>query len=1128
MKKKILIPVFLAAIALPVCLNRGASAVNADYIGEFGKGQSKDRTAYIEHASAVQDQLAAEGFVLLKNKDNFLPMKNAQGAKITLAGKSSGNLARGGAGSGSGSVSDGVADYQLYADPGQKKVSSALTEAGFEVNAAIQDFYGKWIIQNNRPTYSNNSKSGNGRTNGNDGWKGNSEVTIGETPLSSYTPELLATLDEYKDAAIQVITREGSEGCDVKTCNAHDSKKTNSSAEKVSDRHALQLSENEEALLGELGKHTDNIIIVINSSNIFECEQLENNDKVKAILWIGNPGDRGARTVGRILNGEVNPSGRTVDTWGRDFREDPTFQNFSDNSQTNEVTLSNGKTYYAPQDTMLAADGAPMLSYGTDKAYKNHSSPRWDNARGGEEAKVVSGGINGVKPAAYVSYEEGIYVDYRYYETKYADMAKENKKSADEWYGSKKGVLYPFGYGLSYTSFEQKIVKSSIKKGAKVAANKEVIGVTVEVKNTGNVAGQEAVQLYFKAPYTKGGIEKADHVLCAFGKTAKLEPGQKELVHLSFYLQDVANYDFQDKNGNEFRGYELDAGNYELLLGKNAHENYDTFGFKLDARQYENDRFSGNKVENRFTDKGFYDSMPGEKDIEFRQMSRADFDGTFPTHPTFEDRKVKEGSRYEEFLTTEFSLADFEAGNNEYVPAEARKTAADAAGWEQGSKATSHKIKELIDVPMDDPRWEETVNQMSWSDMLKIIETNQMSSKSISSVGKDGFSEGDGPQKFNIMWWVSSPIVAATFNQDLAHKQGECVGMESHITGKSGWWGPAVNTHRSPFGGRNFEYYAADPFLMGRMAAQVVGAATDRGVYAYFKHFAVNDQEKNRESGISFLTEQALREIYLKSFQMVFEEGKSIGVMGSYNRMGLMETAANYHLLTDVLRGEWGFKGSVLSDMTHSGNGSVNFNCYECVTNRVLSGCNAQLDSGGFSGQSQAKWDSTLGGPAYTNKAGEKVISYSYWYAVRKCAKEHLFMSANCTATNRVMVPVVGERYVTVEARKNFEEAITIDGAAEIRLNHRVDLPKGVTFENGKLSGQPENEGVYHLDFVGYDDAGKAVSAFKLILTAATNGYDVKKGGCGGDIAAVGAIVGLIALAGAGLLLASIRRKQRA
>ena len=1111
MKKQLLIPIFLAALTLPACLNKGLSANNAEFIGEYGQN---DRKAYIEHAQKVQDNLAEEGFVLLKNKDNFLPMA-AQGKKITLAGKSSNNLACGGAGSGSGSVTSDVKGYHM---------DEALKEVGFELNQKVMDFYGKW----SSGRWSNNSASGSGRTNGNDSWKGNSQVTIGETPISSYTDELKASMDEYNDAAIQVITREGSEGCDVKTCNAHDSKSTSSSTEKVSDRHALQLSENEEALLEELGKHTDNIIIVINSSNIFECEKLEQNDKVKAIIWVGNPGDRGIRALGRIINGDVNPSGRTVDTWGRDFREDPTFQNFSDNSQTNEVTLSNGKTYYAPQDTMLAADGAPMLSFGTDKAYKDHNSPRWDNNRGGEEAKVVSGGINGVKPAAYVSYEEGIYVDYRYYETKYADMAAKNKKEADEWYASKKGVMYPFGYGLSYTSFEQKIVKANIKKGAKVAKNKEVIGVTVEVKNTGNVAGKEAVQLYFKAPYKKGEIEKADHVLCAFGKTKLLQPGETEKVYLSFYLQDVANYDFTDANKNGFMGYELDAGNYELLLGKNAHENFAKFNFKLDARKYEKDRFSGYKVENRFTNNGFYDSMPGEKDIEFTQMSRADFDATFPTHPTFETRKVKEGSRYEEFLTTEFSLADFEDGNNEYVPAAARKDASVAANWKQGSKETSYKIKDLKDVDLDDPKWEDLVNQMSWNDMLKVVETNKMASQSIDSVGKGGFSEGDGPQKFNIMWWVSSPIIAATFNQDLAHKQGECVGMESHITGKSGWWGPAVNTHRSPFGGRNFEYYSADPFLMGRMAAQVVGAATDRGVYAYFKHFATNDQEKNRESGISFLTEQALREIYLKSFQMVFEEGKSMGVMGSYNRMGLMETAANYNLLTEVLRGEWGFKGSVLSDMTHSGNGSVNFNCYECVTNRVLSGCNAQLDSGGFSGASQAKWDSSLGGPVYTAKDGSKKISYSYWYAVRKCAKEHMYMASRCTATSRGITKVAlegGEAYEYVEANKNYEFTPVIENAVNYRLNQRVDLPEGLKFENGKLSGKAALEGVYHIDFIGEDADGKAVGAYKLILTVTTG---AAPGGCGGDIAAVGAIITLVAVAGVGLLLVSKRRRQRA
>ena len=1105
MKKKILVPVFLAAMALPLCLHNEPIGLNAEFIGEYS-----DRAAYIQHGMEINGQLADEGFVLLKN-DGFLPME--EGSKVTIVGKASINLARGGAGSGAGSVSQGVTSIDLQ---------QSLEAVGFEVNPTTTAFY-------------NSSASGSGRTNGNDSWKGNSEVTIGETDIEKVKAAdgLVDSFSDYNDAAIQVITREGSEGCDVKTNNAHDSIKTNSSYKAISDKHALELSDNEQALFDELHEHFDHIIIVINSSNIFECDKFENDEQVSGILWIGNPGDVGPGAVGRILKGEVNPSGRTVDTWARDFTKDPTFQNFSDNAQTNKITLSNGDVYYAPQDTMFAEDGAPMLSFGTDKNYKDHSAPRWDSARGGEEAKAVSGGINGVKPASYVSYEEGIYVDYRYYETRYADMAKENKAAADEWYDGEEGVIYPFGYGLSYTTFEQKIIKSSIKKGSSVDKNQETIALTVEVTNTGDRAGKEAVQLYFKAPYKAGEIEKADHVLCAFGKSEMIQPGEKGLVHLSFYLQDVANYDFTDANKNGFKGYELDAGDYELLLGKNAHENYDSFKFKVAENiQYENDRFTGHKVENRFTDRGFYNSMPGEDDIEFTQMSRADFEGTFPTHPTIEDRTVKAGSRFEEFLTTEFSLADFEDGNDEYVPAAARKDASVAQGWEQGSTATSYKIIDLKDADLDDPRWEDLVNQITWADMLKVVETNRMSSQAISSVGKSSFSEGDGPQKFNIIWWVSSPIIAATFNPELAHEQGECVGMESHISGKSGWWGPAVNTHRSPFGGRNFEYYSADPFLMGRMAANVVGAATDRGVYCYFKHFATNDQEKNRESGISFVNEQALREIYLKSFQIVFEEGKSMGVMGSYNRLGLMETAASYPLLTEVLRGEWGFKGSVLSDMTHSGNGSVNNNCYECVTNRVLAGCNAQLDSGGFSGASQAKWDSTLKAPVYT-KDGQKVISYSYWYAVRQCVKEHMYMASRCTGTNRGLTPVIGQEYKEVEARTDFEYEVAIEGADSVRLNQRVELPKGIKFEDGVLSGQFANEGIYYIDFIGEDADAKAIGGFKLIVRATTNGYEVtddedtdeggKKRGCGGSIIAASSVMALIA----GLGLAFIADKKR-
>ena len=257
--------------------------------------------------------------------------------------------------------------------------------------------------------YKDNSLSGSGRTNGNTSWRGISQVTIGETPLSSYSEELLASLDEYNDAIVQVITREGSEGCDVKTVDCRD----NNSAPETT-KHALELSDNEQALYDEIKKHTDHVIIIINSSNIFECDVFEKDAKVAGILWIGNPGDVGPGAVGRILSGEVNPSGRTVDTWTRDFTQDPSFQNFSDNSQTNLVEY-NGEEYYVARDTMLNADGTPTRSYGTLKSYTNTSSIPWDtNRSAGDVAKAIKGGINGVKPSSYVSYEEDIYVDYRY------------------------------------------------------------------------------------------------------------------------------------------------------------------------------------------------------------------------------------------------------------------------------------------------------------------------------------------------------------------------------------------------------------------------------------------------------------------------------------------------------------------------------------------------------------------------------------------------------------------------------------------------------------------------------------------------------------------------------------------
>ena len=1121
MKKKLLVPVFLAALAIPA-LSAKPIGLSANFIGEF-----LDKNTYLQYGLAVNGQLADEGFVLLKN-DGTLPLE--EGAKISVVGKNAFKLAKGGGGSGDATVSGGVTEQTM---------KSSLTAAGFELNPNTEAFY-------------TSSKSGSGRANGNDGWKGNSQVVIGETDIQKVLdePGLVDSFDEYNDVAIQVLTREGSEGCDVKTCNAHDSQSTASSSKAISHKHALELSDNEQALFDLLHEHFEHIVIVINSANIMECGVFEDDDQVAGVLWIGCVGDVGAGAVGRILSGQVNPSGRTVDTWARDFTADPTFQNFSDNSQTNLQEI-NGEEHYCPQDTMFNADGTPTRSYGTDKSYSNTASPRWDSARGGSTAKVVSGGINGVKPSAYVSYEEGIYVDYRYYETKYADMAAEDQAAADEWYEGETGVVYPFGYGLSYTTFDQKILRVGPAKGSTLKAD-DVIDVSVKVTNTGNVAGKDVVQLYWKAPYTAGGIEKADHVLCAFDKTNILEPGESEVRQLRFHLQDVANYDFSDANKNDFAGYELDPGEYAVILGKNAHEAYGEVKLNVgaDGIKYENDRFTGNKVENRFTHRGFYNSMP-EGDLEFTQMSRADFEGTFPTHPTFEDRTLDADSKFEYFLTHEFSVAELDEGNFESVPEAAYRTEQDFidGGWQQNGDYAI-KLDEMKDVDWDDPKWEEFLNGFKWADMLKFTESNGMSSPSLSSVGKNGFSEGDGPQKLknaNMVYWVCSPIIAATYNQELAHKQGECVGMESNLSNASGWWGPAVNTHRSPFGGRNFEYYAADPFLMGRIAANVVGAATDRGLFCYFKHFAVNDQEKNRESGISFVNEQALREIYLKSFQMVFEEGKSIGVMGSYNRLGLMETAASYPLMTEVLRGEWGFKGAVLSDMTHSGNGSINFSCYENVNNRVLAGCNSQLDQGGFGGKSEAKWDATLwggkGAPAYT-KNGEKVISWSYWYATRQMIKGIMYMSVHCTGQYRGLTQVID----TVELEYKLGEDINYqvklpEGdyfADAYRLNNRIELPEGLTFEDGVLSGKVDHVGLYRIDVIC--SGGQKEYAIQLLLRVSPDsaeydedymkpdnggGKDGGKKGCGSDIAMTGALAGTLAVAALGFALLSIVDKKK-
>ena len=1036
------------------------------FVGEHqGKFYSEYLTKndLIKAGSACNLEIAREGMVLLKNKDNMLPLTDVH--KVSIFGKNSKNKSgsekwlRGGGGSGQGRV-NGETPVDIH---------QSLEKVGWEINPTLKNFY------------DDDNASGKGRE-GTTRYDGICDLAVGETPVASYTDAVKSSFDEYNDAAVVVIVRSGSEGTDLKAMDARDTK---SSA--PSDKHFLQLSDNEIDMLEMVKEKFDKIIILINSGNAFQCDAFE-DDKIGAVLWMGTPGAVGAQAIGEILTGAVNPSGHTVDTWTRDHTKNPTFQNFADNSQT--FTDESGELYRdsngepIPNHTMINADGTPTSTC---------TQARWVD----EEHKVPNRGLNGCYCAAYDNYEEGIYVDYRYYETRYADMAKTDKAAADTWYNGEEGVIYPFGYGLSYTTFSQEITAFEPGEGSILTGAKKTVSLDVKVTNTGSVAGKDVVQVYWRAPYTAGGIEKADHVLCAFGKTKMLEPGESDTVTCSFYLQDVADYDYSDANGNGFMGYELDEGEYEVAIMKNAHEQIAAkkLNVKKGGIQYKYDRYTGTEVKNQFSDKtSFQCSLPMENSIGFDHMSRSNFETTFPKHPTIEERTLPANSRAEEYLTHSFIMADLDVLHNGYVSEEAYKTKEDieALGWTQQEEALDKgeriQAKDMFGVAFDDTeKWDEFLNEFTYAELRKFVEDGAFHNPRLDAIGKSQTTDSDGPNQFEIIWWCGEPTVAATFNLELATEQGKIIGCESFFqTGTCGWLGNAVNMHRSPFGGRNFEYYAADPFLMGRFAGRVVDGASKKGVYCYFKHVAVNDQEKNREGTMTFVDEQALRQLYLRPFQMVVQEGHSRGIMSSYNRLGMMETGGNYNLLTNVLRKEWGFKGAVMSDMDHKNNSSFDGTKYENINWRCLSGCNAQLDNSSYGDKIECKWDDDEM-MAYFTYEGEKVYSYSWYYAVRSCAKEILYAGINCAATMG-NTSFLGEEVHGVS--KASATKININEAAEISFeladdakygkgdaeqavtsatDYKIDiqqvdhaLPAGMeATEDGKLVGTPTKRGVY-------------------------------------------------------------------
>lgn len=784
------------------------------------------------NAQEVNLKLAEEGFVLLKNENAALPMN--KGARISVFSKNSVNLSYGGSGSGGFDTSN------------NKNLYESLNDAGFVTNPTLKRFYES--SQSGPVRTANSSDLDNGD---------NQKIATAETPQSKYTDAVKNSYVDYSDAALVVITRIGGEGFDLPRYQG------DSEGAVSPDSHYLELDQNEIDLLTAVTDGTfKRVVVVFNTPSSFEATFLKDSayaafaDKIDAAVWIGFTGSNGITALGEILNGDVNPSGRLVDTWAADFTKNPSFVNFGTGCLPDTTDKYDGGMYYS------------------------------------------------------VDYEEGIYVGYRYYETR-------GETDGENWYNA--NVVYPFGYGLSYTTFDWTVGDASaseIELGT-------TITVPVTVKNTGSVAGKDVVQLYASAPYTLGGIEKAHKVLVGFAKTKLLQPGESETVTVSFDPYSAASYDYRDANSNGFSGYELEAGEYTLYVSRNAHKSEKAIALNLAADvQIGTDPTTDSEVVNRYTDSEDFLDSDWQLDT---MLSRADWEGTWPTPQTAQQHAGTD-RLYEEIRSEEHNNpTDFDSEEYPWFGEEPTLTlrdllpSAEAEGYEPV-------------VSYDDERWEELMMGCDEEEMIALINNGAYHTLAMEGVGLPATIHGDGPSGFTCFMskeqvngtcqYVSEPVMASTWNINLMNELGEAIGEEGTIGDKatgqpySSIYAPGINIHRSPFGGRCSEYFSEDPFISGMMGAAEVQGIQSRGVLPTVKHFVANEQETHRSIGgdLSWLSEQALREIYLKPFEYTVKLGETRGIMTSFNRIGTRWTGGDYRLLTEILRNEWGFNGLVICD----------------------------------------------------------------------------------------------------------------------------------------------------------------------------------------------------------------------
>ena len=799
-------------LAVAVCVNMICFGPMATLIGlATGNGTLSDETN--EEAAGVAEEIMEDGIVLLKN-ESLLPLNETK--KLNIFGWESINPAYGGAGSG------GINDlYDIVS------LNQGLENAGFSINQELVDFYNNYGADN--PEMSIQKQS----------W------TLPEPPVDTYSDELIKSAKEYSDVAVVVLSRKAGEGHNDIPMDVRKAAYDNNSDEYddfPEGEHYLQLSQTERDMVDMVCSNFDNVIVVYNGANQFELGFADEYPQIKSVVWCPGTGNVGFNALGKVFSGEVNPSGKTPDTFIYDMTTAPWWNNAE-------------KTEY----TNLADMAVEGMNAGTAQVYA----------------------------PAFTNYVEGIYVGYKYYET----AAQEGAIDYD------KTVQYPFGYGLSYTEFEQKMGELKEKDGQ--------ISVDVEVTNTGDVAGKDVVEVYYKPPYTNGGIEKSSANLIEFAKTDLLQPGESQTVTVTFSIEDMASYD-----ENNAKAYVLEKGDYVISINSDSHT-------VLDQKTYTADKDVVYKGENKRTsDDTAATNVFEDAKGDVTYLSRADHFANYE-EATAAPASAELGEPYasEYHLNSNFDKSTY-LNDEDVMP---------TTGADNGLT-----LADMRDADYDDPRWEELLDQLTVDEMANMIAMAGYQTAAMDSVGKVATLDFDGPAAINNNFTgvgsIGFPIevvVASTWNKELAQAWGECMGKISQEMGAEGWYAPGMNTHRTAFGARNYEYFSEDGVLAGNMGAKAVEGARKYGVYSYIKHFAL--YEGNAKMVSVWSNEQAIREIYLKPFEISVKQGGANAVMVSWSFLGDKWTGESSNLMNTVLREEWGFRGMALTDFfRNNGHGFMN------------------------------------------------------------------------------------------------------------------------------------------------------------------------------------------------------------